>query len=89
MVDDVYELPREVIMRQYKRETGEDWKNPQPAEVQWEFRWVVAPDSVNGPFDTATMRAWNEAGQFEAGAEFRRVGEEEEAWTRILDLDDD
>lgn len=83
-VDDVYELPREMIMRHYKRETGEDWKNPNPP--QWEFHWLAAPEEdINGPYDAEMMRAWQESGQFEAGAEFRRVGETE--FSRILELD--
>lgn len=86
-VEDVYDLPREMIMRQFKRETGEDWKNPNPTEAGWEFHWLNAPeDAVNGPYDAATMRAWDESGQFAAGAEYRRVGETE--WSRLLDLDD-
>jgi CD2 antigen cytoplasmic tail-binding protein 2 len=87
-VEDIYESPRESIMRQYKRETGEDWKNPYPEKVQWEFRWLIAPEEdVNGPYDQATMQAWQDAGQFTAGAEYRRVGETE--WSRLLDFDDD
>ncbi|KAF1957507.1 hypothetical protein CC80DRAFT_45902 [Byssothecium circinans] len=86
-VEDIYELPREMIMRQYKRETGEDWKHPNPPKIEWEFHWLAAPEGdVNGPYDTETMRAWEQGGQFEAGAEFRKVGEIE--WSRLLDLDD-
>lgn len=86
-VEDIYDLPRESIMRQYKRETGEDWKNPNPVEAAWEFRWLnAAEDAINGPYDEATMRAWDESGQFAAGAEYRRVGESE--WSRLLDFDD-
>jgi len=87
-VEDIYENTREMIMRQYKRETGEDWKNPHPENVQWEFHWLTAPEGdVNGPYDQATMQAWEQAGQFAAGAEFRRAGETE--WSRLLDFDDD
>ncbi|CAO2649584.1 Nn.00g069690.m01.CDS01 [Neocucurbitaria sp. VM-36] len=86
-VEDIYELPREMIMRHYKRETGDDWKNPNAENRQWEFHWLTAPDGeINGPYDQATMRAWEEAGQFAAGAEFRPVGETE--WSRLLDFDD-
>ncbi|CAE7009166.1 hypothetical protein CFE70_001691 [Pyrenophora teres f. teres 0-1] len=86
-VEDIYELPRESIMRQYKRETGEDWKNPHPETVQWEFHWLNAPEEdVNGPYDQATMQAWEASGQFAAGAEFRRVGETE--WSRLVDFED-
>lgn len=87
-VDDIYDLSREMLMRQYKRDTGEDWKNPHPEQVMWEFHWLAAPEGdVNGPYDQATMRAWEAAGQFAAGAEYRRVGEGE--WSRLLDFDDD
>jgi CD2 antigen cytoplasmic tail-binding protein 2 len=86
-VDNIYELPRESIMRQYKRDTGEDWKNPNPTSDQWEFHWLTAPEGdINGPYDTDMMRAWEANGQFEAGAEFRRVGETE--WSRVLDFDE-
>ncbi|KAL5421689.1 hypothetical protein PMIN06_006321 [Paraphaeosphaeria minitans] len=86
-VEDIYDQPREMIMRAYKRETGEDWKNPNPTEAAWEFHWLeAAGDAINGPYDTATMQAWEESGQFAAGAEFRRVGETE--WSRLLDFDD-
>lgn len=86
-MEDIYELEREMIMRLYKRDTGEDWKNPRPEEVQWEFHWLTAPEGdLNGPYDQATMQAWETAGQFTAGAEFRKVGETE--WSRLLDFDD-
>jgi CD2 antigen cytoplasmic tail-binding protein 2 len=87
-VEDIYDHTREMVMRQYKRETGEDWKNPHPEKVQWEFHWLTAPEGdVNGPYDQATMQAWEQAGQFTAGAEFRRVGET--GWSRLLDFEDD
>jgi CD2 antigen cytoplasmic tail-binding protein 2 len=87
-VENIYELPREMIMRQYKRETGDDWKNPNPSDMQWEFHWLTAPEGdINGPYDRETMQAWEQSGQFDAGAEFRKVGESE--WSRLLDLDDD
>ena len=49
--------------------------------------WLTAPEEdVNGPYDQATMQAWEASGQFAAGAEFRRVGETE--WSRLLDFED-
>ncbi|KAH8733210.1 hypothetical protein GQ44DRAFT_22912 [Phaeosphaeriaceae sp. PMI808] len=88
-IEDIYENTREMIMRQYKRETGEDWKKPHSGETLWEFHWLTAPEGdINGPYDQATMEAWEQAGQFAAaGAEFRRVGESE--WSRLLDFDED
>lgn len=86
-MEDIYELEREMIMRLYKRDTGEDWKNPKPEEQQWEFRWINALEGeVNGPYDQPTMQAWETSGQFAAGAEFRKVGQTE--WSRLLDFDD-
>ncbi|KAF2654737.1 hypothetical protein K491DRAFT_693543 [Lophiostoma macrostomum CBS 122681] len=83
-VEDVYDQLREALIRQYKRETGEEWKDPNPP--QWEFHWINAPEEdINGPYDAETMRAWQASGQFDAGAEFRHVGEID--FSRLLDLD--
>ncbi|PIA92159.1 hypothetical protein CB0940_09327 [Cercospora beticola] len=98
---EIYQAEREILMRQYRRETGEDWKAAAPAEGAtgagagagsegsldaWEYRWSDARDggSSHGPYDAATMRAWNEAGYFGEGVEFRRVGDSAE-WSKILD----
>ncbi|TKA79989.1 hypothetical protein B0A55_02109 [Friedmanniomyces simplex] len=89
---DIYDVEREVLMRQYKRETGEDWQPPalQPGNAddgsQWEYRWSDARDGVerHGPYDGPTMKAWQEAGYFGDGVEFRRVGHIE--WDRSLDV---
>ncbi|KAL1304495.1 hypothetical protein AAFC00_003484 [Neodothiora populina] len=97
---DIYDKEREVLMRAYKRETGDDWvpsasasepiatsddhnnnrTNDQP-EAQWEYRWADGRDPEGksyGSYDAQTMRAWNDAGYFGQGVEFRRVGED--AW---------
>lgn len=91
---EIYDAEREVLMRQYKRETGEDWL-PTAAEgttnddasdtSQWEYRWSDARDGgeSHGPYDSATMMAWNEAGYFGEGVEFRRIGGQ---WSRVLDV---
>ncbi|KAL5121764.1 hypothetical protein ACEQ8H_000451 [Pleosporales sp. CAS-2024a] len=85
-VEDIYDNTREMIMRQYKRETGEDWKAGYAEAVQWEFHWLTAPEGdIHGPYDQATMQAWEQGGQFAAGAEFRRVGETE--WCGRLDVE--
>ena len=89
---EIYDTEREVLMRQYKRETGEDWQRgvtegaSSGDEVQWEYRWSDARDGGenHGPYDGPTMKAWNEAGYFGEGVEFRRVGEAE--WDRVLDV---
>ncbi|KAK5166088.1 uncharacterized protein LTR77_008349 [Saxophila tyrrhenica] len=86
---EIYDTEREVLMRQYRRETGEDWvSKAQPAEAEdgdrqtWEFRWSEGGD-LHGPYDAATMSAWREAGYFGEGVEFRRGGGE---WSRLLEL---
>ncbi|EME42889.1 hypothetical protein DOTSEDRAFT_116077, partial [Dothistroma septosporum NZE10] len=81
---EIYEAERELLIRQYRKETGEDWRPP--AEVaaagadeqdgthsQWEYRWSDARDGggAHGPYDAPTMRAWNDAGYFGEGVEFR------------------
>lgn len=86
---DIYDTERELLTRQYRRETGEDWVDPPTAEtepghgtgeegpVMWEFRWSDARDggNVHGPYDSAMMDSWKTAGYFGEGVEFRRVGD--------------
>ncbi|KAF2199320.1 hypothetical protein GQ43DRAFT_442594 [Delitschia confertaspora ATCC 74209] len=90
---DIYDAEREVLTRQYKRETGEDWQDLNvgaqadgSGTKQWEYRWSDARDSGqhHGPYDGQTMVAWNNAGYFGEGVEFRRVGETE--WSRVVDF---
>ena len=94
----IYEAEREVLMRQFRRETGEDWVDP-PAESdredpdasrglkQWEYRWSDARDDeeAHGPYDGAMMMLWNNAGFFDDGVEFRNAGEDSE-WSRLFDF---
>lgn len=90
---EVYDETRESLMRQYKRETGDDWVDPKPEEVgtddaaadmrQWEYRWTDGRDdgSTYGPYGNAEMRTWNEHGFFGEGVEFKLAGGIE-GWTR-------
>jgi CD2 antigen cytoplasmic tail-binding protein 2 len=52
----------------------------------WEYRWTDARDggNINGPYDSNTMRQWNEAGYFGDGVEFRCSGEN--TWTRVAEF---
>ncbi|KAF2718367.1 hypothetical protein K431DRAFT_231082 [Polychaeton citri CBS 116435] len=95
---DIYETERERLLRQYKRETGEDWQPPAAeqlaetessangADATFEYRWSDKRDGGqhHGPYDGGTMKAWNEAGYFGEGVEFHKVGTDE--WTRLLDV---
>lgn len=88
--EDVYEEERERLVRAYVRETGQEWVEPEPREempaeagergaqggVEWEFRWTDGrgDGEKQGPYDEPTMRAWQEAGYFGQGVEFRRAG---------------
>lgn len=90
---EIYQAEREILMRQYKRDTGEDWRAPIAAKPptdhnsEWEYRWSDARDGGDnhGPYDGPTMKAWNDAGYFGDGVEFKRVGDDE--WSRVLDVD--
>ncbi|KAF4441929.1 LIN1-like protein [Fusarium austroafricanum] len=86
--EEIYEQERELLVREYRKETGEDWVEPEvtnqdeqaavkPGEIMWEFRWADGRDgnASQGPYDGATMKAWKDAGYFPEGAvEFRAVG---------------
>lgn len=89
----IYDRERERLIREYRNETGEDWVEPpdEPEEggssgkvKMWEFRWTDGRDGAakQGPFDGPTMKAWQDAGYFGEGVEFRPAGEEGE-WTRV------
>lgn len=92
--EEVYDQEREMLVREYRRETGEDWVEPRQASEEqdnkaaaanqsWEFRWTDGRDgAIQGPFDGAMMKAWQEAGYFGEGVEFRSVGSGEE-WSRV------
>jgi CD2 antigen cytoplasmic tail-binding protein 2 len=96
---DIYEQEREMLIRQYRREAGEDWVEPPAVEVmdevvdgvrpvkRWEYRWIDGRDgaSKQGPYDGATMVAWQDAGYFGEGVEFRRAGEQGK-WSRVADF---
>ncbi|MCJ1323423.1 hypothetical protein MMC10_000083 [Thelotrema lepadinum] len=86
---EIYDTDRELLIRIYRRETGEQWAEDtaggqatQPTE--WEYRWADARDGgdAHGPYDTATMLAWSDAGYFGEGVEFRSAGDESASWER-------
>lgn len=94
--EEIYEQERELLIREWRKETGEEWVEPAHQEnaaednedevkpgTMWEFRWADGRDggAKQGPFDGATMKAWQDAGYFGEGAvEFRAV-EDGQAWT--------
>jgi len=97
---DIYEASRELLTRQFRRETGEEWVDPVPADsanggagnaaqgpTMWEFRWSDGRDGgeTHGPYDSAMMESWRDAGYFGEGVEFRRVGDTN-GWTRVANF---
>jgi CD2 antigen cytoplasmic tail-binding protein 2 len=91
---EIYEQEREMLIRQYRRETGEDWVEPPAEELpetgetkMWEYRWIDGRDGAakQGPYDAATMVAWQDAGYFGEGVEFRKAGDEG-PWSRVVDF---
>jgi CD2 antigen cytoplasmic tail-binding protein 2 len=90
---EIYDTEREMLVREYRSETGDAWVDPPAPESdedddgvepsEWEFRWTDGRDTAKqGPYDGATMKAWQDAGYFNEGVEFRAVGGDE-SWTRI------
>ncbi|KAI5787232.1 hypothetical protein EDC01DRAFT_661074 [Geopyxis carbonaria] len=88
---EIYDETRESLMRQFHRETGEDWKPPAEeapamevmADRKWEYRWTDGRDgeAVYGPYGNSEMKAWSDAGFFGDEVEFREKGGVE-GWTR-------
>jgi CD2 antigen cytoplasmic tail-binding protein 2 len=93
---EIYDAERELLVRQYRKETGEDWVEPDPGQngpkmesepKMWEYRWADARDGeeIHGPYEGSMMTQWNDAGYFGEGVEFRRTPGEGE-WTRVADF---
>ena len=94
---DIYDTERELLTRQYRRETGEEWHDPisdnsdedvgNESPTMWEYRWSDARDggNVHGPYDSAMMESWANAGYFGDGVEFRRLGDTEK-WSSVPDF---
>lgn len=95
---DIYDTEREMLTRQFRRETGEEWVDPPEAATTtsngdeegpatWEFRWHDARDggTVHGPYDSAMMKSWKDAGYFGEGVEFRRVGDTD-GWSAVAEF---
>ncbi|KAK6226013.1 Lin1 family protein [Colletotrichum tabaci] len=87
---EIYDQEREVLVREWQRETGEQWVEPAKEDASedlstkmWEFRWTDGRDNADkqGPYDGPTMKAWQDAGYFGEGVEFRPVGDD--TWTRV------
>ena len=82
---EIYDAERELLTRQYRNETGENWVDPpsissgasEQGPVMWEYRWSDARDGgdAHGPYDGSMMDSWKTAGYFGEGVEFRRVGD--------------
>jgi len=92
---DVYEAERAALLRQYRKETGEEWQEPSQHELQapfeapttsWFYRWSDARDGLekHGPYGGEAMQAWYEAGYFGDGVVFRQTGTE--GWSASVDF---
>lgn len=93
--EEIYDQERELLVREYRRESGEDWVEPQQPEedagttaVQatgdWNFKWIGGDGAVQGPFDGPTMKAWQDAGYFKQGVEVRRAHDEGPWLTSVI-----
>ncbi|KAJ9165017.1 LIN1-like protein [Coniochaeta hoffmannii] len=92
---DIYDTEREMLIREWQNETGERWVEPPKEDVEeqtstapkmWEYRWIDGRDGAakQGPFDGPTMQAWQDAGYFGEGVEFRQEGQE--GWARVANF---
>ena len=91
---EIYDAERELLVRQYQKETGQEWREPNTTSndadssstKMWEYRWADARDGgeTHGPYDGATMSAWNNAGYFGEGVEFRQQNGTD-GWSRVVE----
>ncbi|MCJ1387218.1 hypothetical protein MMC18_000058 [Xylographa bjoerkii] len=96
--NEIYDAERELLLRQWERETEEPWIEP-PKELsedfehnpeckQWEYRWSDARDGgeAHGPYEGTMMESWNNAGYFGDGVEFKPAGDQDSPWSRSVDF---
>lgn len=95
---EIYDMERDLLIRQYRRDTGNDWiDSALPDDVEacngnnsteqlWVYRWTDARDggAINGPYNGRTMKQWIDAGYFGEEVEFRR--QDGDSWTRVADF---
>ena len=87
---EIYDADRELLVRRYQKETGEEWEDEEQGEEaddarRWEYRWSDGGE-IHGPYDNPSMEAWSSAGYFGPEVEFRRVGDRDAEWSRSLDF---
>ncbi|MCJ1315836.1 hypothetical protein MMC15_001156 [Xylographa vitiligo] len=96
--NEIYDAERELLIRQWQRETEEPWierpKHPEEdfedtqESKQWEYRWSDARDGgeTHGPYEGTMMESWNDAGYFGEGAEFRPAGDQDSVWSHSVNF---
>ncbi len=94
---EIYDAEREWLIRQYRRETGEEWVVPPSQDAEengvdagakmWQYRWSDARDGggTHGPYEGSMLVQWNDAGYFGDGVEFKRADNLGE-WSRVVDF---
>ena len=96
---EIYDAERELLIRQYERETGQDWVEPSTTKLsgekgqplvenkQWEYRWSDERDGgeTYGPYNGSMMARWQEEGYFGDEVEFRRI-DAKGGWSRAVDF---
>lgn len=92
---DIYDTERELLIRQYQKETGDEWVEAEDNDghengsivKSWEYRWSDSRDGgqIHGPYDGDTMKQWNDAGYFGDGVEFREKNSAH-PWSRVVDF---
>ncbi|RKF72378.1 LIN1-like protein [Golovinomyces cichoracearum] len=80
------DLSSNKLTREFPLESKTATNVPHVSPVKmWEYRWTDGRDesTKQGPFDGASMKAWNEAGYFRENVEFRREGDTG-PWSRVV-----
>jgi CD2 antigen cytoplasmic tail-binding protein 2 len=95
---EIYDAERELLIRLYRRETGEEWVDVLAVQEEeatgrdfrpnmWEYRWSDARDGgeIHGPYEGSMMKQWNDAGYFGVGVEFKRADVPGD-WSPVVDF---
>ncbi|KAG5519294.1 hypothetical protein PMAC_001919 [Pneumocystis sp. 'macacae'] len=75
---EIYDMTREMIAREYQKETGNVWKNlgKKEEDPKYEYRWE-GKDQVYGPYERHQIGDWYKQGFFtEQKIEIRKQGDQ-------------
>ncbi|KAJ8920422.1 hypothetical protein NQ315_005288 [Exocentrus adspersus] len=75
MYSDDFDVKEKEQMSTSTKEDSSEFKEPEKPQLQWEFKWKVEDEEVQGPYSTQQMIKWSKENYFSTGVMVRKCGE--------------